>query len=774
MVCLVFIPSFCYAQLATIRGNIKDPSENGIPNVNVSLSPGHRGSSTNENGDFTLSEIEPGNYLLTLTNVGFAAETKQIEVKSGETLMLHFRLGEDIKSLQEVTIKAGFNKFSKKETDGVAKLPLKNIENPQVYNVVPKELLKDQVIVSYNDVLKNVTGVSQALVNGSNSFNLRGFQTTSYLRNGLQQAIGNSIEVANIERIEVLKGPSATLFGNSMTSFGGLLNRITKKPSETLQGEISYLLGGFGLSRVTADINTPLSEKKDLLLRTNVAYHTEKSFQDAGFVKRFLFAPSLLYKVNDRLSVLLDAEIYLQKANDFNRLFPSESFTKTSPRDLNVNWKRSFSANDLYQTQPSISLFGQANYKISNHWNSQTSFSHTSAGAEGPYSWNSILGDTAVARNMGYEHNFSSYVEVQQNFNGQFKIGSLNNRIVLGLDYFTNSVNNTWATLYDFDIVSITGKGAQYDQLTRARLNNALSLIPNEKTIAKQSVYSAYMSDVLNLTENLLVMGSLRIDHFSNDGIYNINKDSKDENYNQTALSPKLGIVYQLVKDQVSVFGNYMNGFQNNAPVRQPDGSSSTFKPSQANQMETGIKLDLLNGKLNGTISYYHIEVKDVIREDLTPGRAQFRIQDGGQLSKGIETELIASPFTGFNLIAGYAYNDIYNTNTDTDTDGLRQWNGPAQTANLWMSYHTLKGSLKGLGVGIGGNYNSKAYIKQSRSRGEFYIPSFTVLNTAVTYEKKAYRISLKMDNLTNQVYWGSYVSMMMPRRFSAMLTIKF
>jgi iron complex outermembrane receptor protein len=653
-------------------------------------------------------------------------------------------------------------------------MPLKNLENPQVYNVIPRELLQDQVIVSYNDVLKNVTGVSQALVNGSNSFNLRGFFTTSYLRNGLQDFKGNSLDVANIERIEVLKGPSATLFGSSLTSFGGLLNRVTKKPFDTFKGELSYTAGGFGLSRFTADLNTPLNKDKGLLLRTNIAYDDEGSFQDAGFTKRWMIAPSLSYQVNDRMSILLDAEIYSQKANDFNRLFPQASFTKTNPRDLAIDWRRSYSNNDLYETQPSVSLLGQLNYKLSDHWRSQTAFSHTNASAEGYYSWNSILGDTVVSRNPGYEHTISNYTELQQNFNGDFAIGSLRNRVVIGLDYYTNTSNSSSATVYGFDQVYIQGHDPRYNELTRLSLEKALSDIPYDKSSTSQSTYSVYVSDVLNVTDKLLAMASLRMDHFVNNGNYNINLDTTTGKYNQTAFSPKLGLVYELVKDKLSLFGNYMNGFSNNAPVRQPDGSYSSFKPSQANQWEGGVKLDLFNGRLNSTLSYYHIKVSDVIHNSFVPGQSQFQVQDGGQLSKGFEAELIANPFAGFNLIAGYAYNDIYTINTDPDADGLHQWTGPAQTANLWLSYHFVSKTLKGLGLGIGGNYGGKAYIQQSRSSGEFYMPSYTTLNASLSYDKPAYRISLKMDNLTNEVYWGSYVSQMMPRRFSTTLAFKF
>lgn len=766
--------SYAQDQTGSIKGVVTTSDGKPASQVNIVLGSTGKGAIANEKGEYQLQQVKPGAYTLQVTHIGLTPMSKAVDVVAGETLILNITLNENSRSLQEVTVTSGYNKFAKKETGDVARMPLKNLENPQVYNVVPKELLQDQVIVSYNDVLKNVTGVSQSLVNGSNSFNLRGFNTSSYLRNGLQDSKGNSIDVANIERIDVLKGPSATLFGSSLTSFGGLLNRITKKPFDTFKGEVSYTVGGFGLSRITADVNTPLNKEKGLYLRTNIAYHDEGSFQDAGFTKRWLIAPSLSYQVNERLSVLLDAEIYNQKANDFNRLFPQASFTKTNPRDLSVNWKRSYSSNDIYVTQPSVSVFGQMNYKISDGWKSQTAISHTNYAADGYYSWNSILGDTVVSRNPSYENLNYNYTEVQQNFNGDFSIGSLRNRIVIGLDYFTNTINSTSATVYGFDQVRIQGHDPRYNDLTITSLQNALQDVPYTKSASTQHVYSAYFSDVLNITSNLLVMASLRLDHFVNNGTYNINADTTTGKYNQTALSPKLGLIYQLIKDKVSVFGNYMNGFSNNAPGRQPDGTYTSFKPNQANQWEGGVKLDLFNGKLNGTFSYYHIKVSNVIHNDFTPGREQFTVQDGERLSKGFEAELIAAPFAGFNLIAGYAYNDIYTINTNKNVDGLRQWTGPSQTANLWLSYHFVNTSLKGLGLGIGGNYNGKAYIQQSRSAGEFYIPSYKVLNASLSYEKSVYRISLKMDNLTNEVYWGSYVSQMMPRRFSGTVAIKF
>ncbi|ACU63104.1 TonB-dependent receptor [Chitinophaga pinensis] len=763
-----------FAQNSVIRGEVKTADGKPAAFVNIFLQPSGAHTTVDQTGHYEINNVKPGKHIVVASFTGLKIQQQEADLLAGQPLIINFTLQEDNRTLQEVNVTSGYNKFARKETENVARMPLLNLENPQVYHVVPKELLQDQVIISYNDVLKNVTGVSQALVNGSNSFNLRGFFTTSYLRNGLQDNKANSIEVTNIERIEVLKGPSATLFGSSLVSFGGLLNRVTKKPFETFSGEVTYTTGGFGLNRVSADFNTPLNKEKGLLLRTNVAYHDERSYQDAGFTKRFFFAPSLLYKVNDRLTVLLDAEIYTQKANDFNRMFPEASFAKTNPRDLNFDWLRSYSSNDLYETSPSVSLFGAVNYQLSDHWKSQTSFSRTSADVEGYWSWNSIVGDSLVSRNPGYQQTNYDYTEVQQNFNGDFSIGRLRNRVVIGLDYFTNTTTSSSASIYGFDEVYIHQADPRYNELTVPALQQAFSAIPYAKSRSKQSAYSAYFSDVLNITDNLLVMASLRVDHFVNGGTYNINLDTTTGKYNQTTLSPKLGLVYQLIPKQLAVFGNYMNGFSNNAPVRQPDGTFTSFKPSRANQWEGGVKLELFNGKVNSTLSYYHIKVDDMIHNSFDPEKAGFQVQDGGQLSKGFEAEVIANPIQGLNIIAGYAYNDIYTINTDPDADGLHQWTGPAHMANLWLSYHLFNTALKGLGIGVGGNYNGKAYIQQSRSQGEFYLPSYKVLNAVLSYEHSVYRISCKLDNLTNEVYWGSYVSRMMPRRFSATVTFKF
>jgi len=249
----------------------------------------------------------------------------------------------------------------------------------------------------------------------------------------------------------------------------------------------------------------------------------------------------------------------------------------------------------------------------------------------------------------------------------------------------------------------------------------------------------------------------LRADHYNNRGASDNENGSAVNStpYDQTTFSPKFGIVLQPVRDKVSVFANYQNGFTNKQGTDYV--TKKTFTPEQANQFEAGVKLDAFGGRLSSTISYYNIQVTDVIRA--YPGNANFSIQDGMQVSKGVEAEVVASPFNGLNLIAGVSYNDSKYTKADADVEGRRPGTAASPwLANWWISYRFSK-AAKGLGLGFGGNYASDNTIINSVSTGVFILPEYTVLNASVFYDQPKFRISAKIDNLTNQKYWVGYTT---------------
>jgi iron complex outermembrane receptor protein len=668
-------------------------------------------------------------------------------------------------------------------------MPLRNLENPQVYSSISKELMADQLSFSIDDATRNAPGLQKMWEatgrggDGGSYYNLRGFITQSKLRNGIAGNVTSRIDAANLERIEIIKGPSATLFGSTLTSYGGLINRVTKKPYDQIGGEVTYAAGSYDFNRVSVDFNTPLDTAKTTLFRVNAAYNYEGSFQDRGFDKSFVLAPSLSYKANDRLSFLFDAEIYSGK-NTGKQIFffPYQQSVAALGGDradkLNVDYKKSYFSNDLTQQSSSTNLFGAMEYKFSDSWTSQTNITYTDSYSNGfsPYFY-LMPGNIISREDQSTRNSKMNVLEIQHIFNADFNIGGHRNRFVVGLDFLRiNSDQHFYSGKYDELSTGITS-GPVYDSFNRNNMEAvyALGYTPYPD-IYKTNTYSAYVSDVLNITDQFMALAAIRVDRFEHKGSFNDKGEKASDPYKQTQFSPKFGLVYQLLKDQLSLFANYQNGFSN---VPGTNFESKALKPEEANQIEGGIKMDLFNGKLSGTLSYYDIKVKDIVRPySGGTDNANLKIQDGTQENKGFELELVASPAKGLNIIAGFSYNDAKLTKaTDPDVEGLRPGTAASPyAANLWINYHLPDNFIKGLGFGFGGNYASDNKVLNSKSAGAFILPAFTVLNASTFYDHPKFRIGLKVDNITNKKYWVGYTTVNPQRLRSVVgsLTYKF
>ncbi|MNE14624.1 Ferrichrome-iron receptor precursor [compost metagenome] len=298
-------------------------------------------------------------------------------------------------------------------------------------------------------------------------------------------------------------------------------------------------------------------------------------------------------------------------------------------------------------------------------------------------------------------------------------------------------------------------------------VNAVLAKRNTGQNITKEASYSAYVSDVFNVTDRLLAMASLRVDRFISEGTTNTLSRKQTGNYNQTALSPKFGLVYEVLKERVSLFANYMNGFKNVPNYINPtDNVVQVFKPQRANQLEGGVKVEL-SDIFNATVSYYNIDVTNSIRVDGTN-----RIQDGKQKSKGFEVELIGKPFTGFNYVASYGYND--NEFVNGAAAGKRALGTPEHVLNIWASYALTDGRAKGLGLGVGNSYISKAYLDAANT---FTLGAYNLLDATVFYNRPKYSVRLKANNILDKKYWvsdGYYARPQKPFNFMASVAYKF
>ena len=739
--------------------------------VVVKLIESDKTTITNSSGNYEFKKVPFGTYTIEVSMKGYQSSTETATISEQiPATAIDIQVNSSVQNLEDVVIRTGGNRFAKKESSDVAKMPLKNIENSQVYIIVSKELMKEQIVTDYNSAFKNVPGAGIAEVRnqGRTTSISRGFATPQVVRNGVGSFTYTTIDPSNLERIEVIKGPSATLFGSTLSSFGGLFNRVTKKPFDTFKGEVSYSAASWDLNRLTFDVNTPINEDKTALLRINTALHSERSFQDAGFNKNFSIAPSFSYQINDRLSLLIDIEFSMYKATSPTRLAPFVvNGTESSIEALEIPYKLSFANNTINYTSQQYNIFAQLKYKMSDTWTSQTIFSRTRSSSDGYTVALSMRSPTTLRQQVTYQESPFYGTDIQQNFIGQFKIGQLKNRVVAGFDFYSLRATRNDATV-NMPAMNYKKPGDAYNNFNIQKVAPMFATATFANFVSNdENTYSAYVSDVLNVTDRLIAMAGVRVDRYENKGTYYPGRDSIAGNYNQTAFSPKFGLVYQIMKDKISVFGNYMNGFSN---VSGSDFEGNTFKPNQANQVEGGFKFDL--NKISATLSYYDIKVTDITRDD--PDHINYSIQDGTQLSRGFEAELIANPISGLNIVAGYTYNDSKYTKSNASVEGLRPTTaGSPRTANLWASYRLVNGPAQGLGIGFGGIYGSE-YYQTNTSTFKFSIPSYTVLDASLFYDQPKYRIGIKVDNLTNEKYWSYRLAAQNPMRVTGNLTFKF
>lgn len=793
---LFFSTTATAQQQSAVKGKVVTAEGKIAEDISVQLLETKQTVATDKKGEYKITDVKPGRYTLRASSIGLVPVEKQITIGM-EELEQNFTLLESFSELKEIVITTGKkNKFASKKSNVVAKMPLNYLENPQVYTSIPKVLFVEQMITDIGFALKNSAGLYKINnnrginIDGASYYSLRGFRTEVSMMDGLPAQTNGEIDPSNIEKVEVIKGPSGTLFGGAVTSFGGLINLVTKKPVDTLGGEIAYTGGTFGLNRLTLDVYGPASKDKKLLFRLNGAYQYQGSFQDAGFRKSVFFAPVIEYNASDRLKLSLNTSFYTAEATSPSVVFLNRTrqFIAKTPQELNFDWKRSYTSNDLTMKTPTVNIQGKIDYKLSDNWTSQTVYSSNNRRSSGFYQYQFIRGATSdemVERNISLQNSSNIATNIQQNFMGDFKVAGLRNRLVVGLDYLNQKINNNFSPYILFDNVSALQADNKYVTISRPAVEAKLasSTSAPTKTESISNVYSAYASNILNVTDKLLAILSLRVDRFQNKGTLNqaTNDYVANSKYMQTAVSPKFGLVYQVVKDEISVFANYMNGFRNVAPVSQPLADiSGTFKPQQANQFEAGVKMDLFRNRLSLTASYYDIKVKNTIRTEVWVRENvnyNITVQNGNQNSKGFEVEVIANPFAGLNIIAGYGYNDSKLTKSSVALEGRRPAEaGPAHLANLWMSYTLDQGSLKGLGLGFGGNYVGKHLTANSAVTGIFTLPAYTLINATAFYDAKRYRLGLKVDNLTDRLYFTGQgvINPQMPRSVSANITVKF
>ena len=509
-----------------------------------------------------------------------------------------------------------------------------------------------------------------------------------------------------------------------------------------------------------ADINTPLNKEKTALFRANAAVHRQNSYMTAGHMNRYTFDPSLLLKVNDRLTLSFDLELYREDGNRVPYLRFDSLVKNNGIKDISIlplGYRTSLYADNFNAVVNTQRAYFQARYQVSKNWTSMTNLSVNNEQVTSYQGYPSFYNIDSIQRSISLYGVTTSNFDIQHNLQGDFTIGGIRNRFVWGLDYLYAKSDMTYSSAFidginiHKTIVPVTKEQADYAIAS----SGTVALYPSEWLH-----YAAYISDLANITDRLLVLASVRADRYERKG---------SAPYHQTSATPRFGLVYQPVKGILSIFGNYMSGFQNNSPSVQPDGTQVNFNASYARQWEGGIKVDGFSKRLAASLSYYNIDINDALRTD----GSGYVYQDGKQQSKGMELDMSVSPVPGLNITGGYVYNDNQYIKSSSNEGKQTQFN-PQNIANFWMSYKfQAKSPLKGFGLGFGGNYSDKSYYDAANT---ITIPSYAIFNGSIFYDQQKWRAGIALNNIDNKKYWShSFTANPQPlRQVTASVTMKF
>ncbi|AQX09380.1 TonB-dependent siderophore receptor [Elizabethkingia ursingii] len=685
------------------------------------------------------------------------------------------------------------------------------METPQPIAIVTHEIIEQQQAKQLSDVLQNVNGiyVTSSRGNSQDSFGGRGFSlgNDNIFKNGARVNSGVFPEVSGLERVEVLKGANAMLYGN--TAAGGIINMVTKKPRFQTGGSFSLNGGSWNTYKPTFDVYGPIS--KSAAFRLNAAYETADSFRDGVSSEKIYFNPSLLFNIGKKSQLIVEGDYLI---NNFTPDFGigaitnkdgSYSMNNLLSRNafLGANWQYQ----DVRQTSTNITF----NHQISNNWslNVITSYQNytkdyfSTERVQWEYDKNNRLN---WKRPLNKTYNEQNYTSFQANINGEFNTGKINHKVLIGADsdygsadsytYFNPTNNKTYGTGYIYGTDG--GNGALYldDASTWSSGSIPASATQDRNRIRTRRV-GVYVQDFISLTKEFKVLAGLRWSYIQNMPTINTNfrtntkKLVDNSSTSDQALSPKVGLVY-MPNDNLSLFATYTNSFSANTGY---DINRSTLKPTTIDQYEVGVKKNLWNNAIAVNLSAYQILYKNYYQTaELTAGGQpnsdpNMKEFAGKMRSRGVELDITGNPSKNLSLIGGISYNNsVYLDTPDTFgyVENQRIVRTPATTANF-SAFYTLPKYIKGLKVGaslyyIGdrlAGWNDTKATNNTRNGVSriFTLKDYTTFALSLGYDWKKFSIQAKVNNLFDTVNYNVHenysVNPIAPRNYYFTLTYR-
>lgn len=617
---------------------------------------------------------------------------------------------------------------------------------PLTVDVLTPAVIQQQQILNVDEMLRNVPA---AVAVGDDQFAdrlfLRGLEvrTRDFRRNGFLDPSFNPRDFANIDRVEVLKGPASVLYGSTAPS--GTLNFITKKPIDDQFSQFDFQFGSFGLDRYTVDSNGYVTENGTLLYRFNGAYEDTDTFRDFGDTQRYLLAPSLRWVIGDSTLLTWETEVLdnrrqgdlgLPSLGGDPLALPPERFVGEPARD--------FRDGSDYRTSLVLE------HRFDNEWamylGTFTGFydydqSQTGVLAPTP-------APTLFVRDREVVETQESSTSLIANLAGDLELGGFQHRLLFGTEqvYFDSesSFNQALMSELGFDVTNpvYTDPATVFPPLFAASV-----------PVFRQVRHGYYLQDLLEINRHWQILAGVRFDEIDFNAERALGGFPLPEVQQRfERVSPRAGIVYQPLPDVLSTYFSYSRSFN------PPTGQGLLFAagpllPELGESYEAGVKARLLD-QLVLHAAGFHITRSNSPFLDIGALPLPVFLQVGEERAQGAEVELLGQVTERLSLLANYAYTDTSLTDPSTPLIfGQRQRNVPLNQASLWSRYNLLDDCRHTLGLGLGLIWVDE---RTANLAANVDLPSYTRWDAGMYYRRGRLNALVYVENLFDLHYAAS------------------
>ncbi|MFC3608858.1 TonB-dependent siderophore receptor [Stutzerimonas tarimensis] len=614
-------------------------------------------------------------------------------------------------------------------------------ETPQSLSVIPAQVLEDLDSPRIERALDFAGGVARQNDFGGLTlygYSVRGLATSEFYKDGYSVNRGymNSPDAANIERVEVLKGPVSSLYGRGDP--GGTINIVSKRPQSQPFTRIDLSAGRWDRYRSTLDVNTPLDDEATMALRLNAALEDHDSFRDHRAGERQLLAPSFSWTMSPDTRLLMQAEV-VRNRQVFDRgvLAPGNR--------LGLVQRSAYfgEPSDGYVSNNNETLQAELEHDLNDGWSLRLAKHYKQGRLNGYATESAVLqaDQRTLARDLRYRDSKWQDAITQFELRGQIYTGDIEHNLLIGAEYERYALDQRLLRSADTRLIDIympvygrprpafvTGPDGRSTHINELVYNRALNL-----------------QNQLRLNDRLSALIGARYDHYDQ----RLDNEVAGTRAEQTheKITPRVGALYQLTPE-VGLFANASRSFKPNGGA---GANGSPFDPEEGIGYEAGVKFDLLDNRLGITLAAFHLSKKNVLTADRN--ETGFSIAAGEVRSRGFDAQFSGQLTDAIRVIGAYAYVDAEVRRDNTLEVGGRLLNVPRHSGSLMTVYDFQDGHLHGLEVGGAVNYVGNRAGETENP--DFELPSYATVDLLARYKATDnLTLGLNLNNAFDRTYY--------------------